>query len=365
MIDLVPAYLYTGVFNQVVLALIIIALLECFSGSLFKSDVRAVNNILAYIIVVGLIFYMGLRPISSYFGDTVNYAQSFYNLQDKLNEFSIKNDGEWIFNTLMYLFAKHSNLHAFFLCCATIYVGALWWTVKRIFKEDAFVPFVVVMGMFTFWAYGVNGIRNGMAASIVILALTFREKKVIAILLAFVALGIHKSLSLMIMAAAISMFFRDPKVYLKIWLGCIVLSVIAGNTLANAIVNSGFIADDRFASYLAGDAQDEFSHTGFRWDFLAFSSLPVVIGAYLILKREYTDRFYIWLFNIYLVTNAFWIIVIRASFSNRFAQISWFLMPFVIIYPFFMKKFWNDQQIKTGYVIIASYLYTFYLEFLS
>ena len=38
---------------------------------------------------------------------------------------------------------------------------------------------------------------------------------------------------------------------------------------------------------------------------------------------------------IYLTANAFWILVIRSSFSNRFAYLSWFLMAIIIFYPFF------------------------------
>jgi hypothetical protein len=93
--------------------------------------------------------------------------------------------------------------------------------------------------------------------------------------------------------------------------------------------------------------------------------VPVLVGSYFIFKREYTDRFYVWLFNIYLITNSFWIMVIRASYSNRFVQISWFIMPLVLIYPFFMKKFWNDQHSRTGSAVVAYYLYTFFTIYIQ
>jgi len=366
MIDFIPPYLYTDLFRLFVFILIVFAVLESFSGKLFDPGIRAVNNIIAYFVVVIIIMYMGLRPVSPYFGDTVNYAHSFFRIQMNTDQFSILDGGEWLFNTIMLWFAKYSNIHAFFLFCATIYVGALWWAFKRIFREDFLIPFIVAMGMFTFWSYGVNGIRNGMAASVIILALSFRQNITAMVLLSILGLGIHKSLSLMIAAAAVSLFIKDSKIYFSIWVGCILVSLIAGNSLANIIAGSNLIGDDRFARYITGkNTQDTFSYTGFRWDFLLYSAIPVAVGYYIIFKEKYSDKFYIWLYNIYLLTNAFWIIVIRANFSNRFAQISWFLIPLVLIYPFFMKKFWDDQPIKIGCIIIVAYLYTFYLAFIS
>jgi hypothetical protein len=366
MTDYIPIHSYTDYFNYLVFVLIVVAVLESFSGKLFKPEVRAVNSIVGFIVVITVILYMGLRPVSHIFGDTVNYAQSFSRLQMNIEQFQMFSDGEWIFNTIMFWFAKHGNIHNFFLFCTTIYVGSLWWAFRRIFKEDYLIPFIIVLGMFTFWSYGVNGIRNGMAASIIILALTFRQHFTIMAILSILALGIHKSLYLLLMAATIAYFFKDSKIYFRIWVGCILVSLVMGNWVADMLANSDLLGDDRFASYVSGNnTEDTFSHTGFRWDFLLYSAIPVAVGYYVIFEKEYTDKFYIWLFNIYLIANAFWIIVIRASFSNRFAQISWFLIPLVLAYPFFMKRFWNDQPVKIGYIVIVSYLYTFYLMFLS
>lgn len=366
MSDLVPIHLYNDLFSYFVFALIVFAVFQCFSGVVFKPEIRGVNTIVAYTVVLVVVLYMGLRPVSYVFGDTVVYAESFYRLQMDIGLFRILNDGEWLFNTVMLWFAKYSNIHAFFLFCAAVYVGTLFWAFKRIFKEDFLIPFIVALGMFTFWSYGVNGIRNGLAASIIILALSYRQNLIVMVTLFIMSLGIHKSMYLIIIAAVLTLFIKDSKIYLGGWLTCIPVSLIAGNTIAAVLATSNIIEDDRFASYISGNnTQDVFSYTGFRWDFLLYSAIPVAVGYYFIFEKKYTDRFYIWIFNIYLTANAFWIIVIRASFSNRFAQISWFLIPLVLTYPFFMKKFWEDQPIKIGGIVIISYLYTFYIHFFS
>lgn len=132
------------------------------------------------------------------------------------------------------------------------------------------------------------------------------------------------------------------------------------------MINLGLGNDDRFQNYLTStEFTHQFSRTGFRWDFLLYSALPVAVGYYFIFRRQYKDQFYIWLFNIYLITNSFWILVIRAEFSNRFAQLSWFIMPLVLIYPFFKKQFWIDQEQKIGMAILIFYAFTFYSNILK
>jgi hypothetical protein len=55
-----------------------------------------------------------------------------------------------------------------------------------------------------------------------------------------------------------------------------------------------------------------------------------------------SDPFYARLVNTYLFANAVWVLVIDADFSNRFAYLSWFMMPWVLLYPFVPGKI-NDR----------------------
>ena len=230
MIDFIPLSSYTPAFNILILLLVILAAAEGFSDSVFKPDVKVFNNIFGAVVTVLLILYMGLRPVSGYhFGDTINYANSFYALQAEGYGFEFLSGGEWAFNSLMLFFAAYSDIHVFFLFCAAVYIGTLWWALKRVFREDYFIPLVVVMSMFTFWSYGVNGIRNGMASSIMILALTYRNKLPVAIGLAVLALGIHKSMALTVGAAVLAMFIKKPKLYLIGWFVCILVSPAAAH----------------------------------------------------------------------------------------------------------------------------------------
>jgi hypothetical protein len=62
-----------------------------------------------------------------------------------------------------------------------------------------------------------------------------------------------------------------------------------------------------------------------------------------------------------MIANTFWILVIRANFSNRFAYLSWFLMAIVIAYPLLKVKFWDDHYKNVGRIFLAYYLFTYFM----
>ena len=368
MFDWVPLHSYTSVFDYAILIMILIVFWQCAAGIVYSRDTRALNAGWGLIFTTALILYMGMRPISNLFGDTVNYASEFTRLQDgSRSGWSIGN--EWLFSLLFTWFAKYSNLHAFFTLCSAIYVGSLWLAMRRIFKEYYYIPLLVIFCMFTFWAYGVNGVRNGMGASLFILAITYANNIPVMIALALCAAGLHTSVYLMIACAALAWFVNNSYYFLAIWLLSVILSYFAGMSIQSYIAEWGIITgDDRFTGYLTGENQvGSLVQTGmlFRWDFLLYSAMAVFVGYYFIFVRKFKDEYYHWIYNIYLITNAFWVLVIRATYSNRLAQISWFIMPIVLIYPFMKKRFWQNQERMLGFSILVFYAFAFYYNILK
>src|SRR5690606_7412581 len=110
---------------------------------------------------------------------------------------------------------------------------------------------------------------------------------------------------------------------------------LAGGSFWGSFFESWGFFEERAQGYLVGNEanMEQFSQTGFRWDFLIYSSVAIMAGYYYIFIKKLEDRFYIHLFGIYAIANAFWVLVIEAAFSNRFAYLSWFLMAPVMIYP--------------------------------
>jgi len=175
---------------------------------------------------------------------------------------------------------------------------------------------------------------------------------------------IHSSLLIPIAAFAVSALQKNPRLYLYVWLASIPLSLVAGSFWESFFSSLGF--EDRTSGYLTNneEALQQFSQTGFRWDFVLYSASGIIAGYYFIFKKNIKDNFYIHLFGIYAIANAFWILVIRAAFSNRFAYLSWFLLAAVIAYPMLKYKIWTDQYRILGTIIFVYFLFT-YIMFLK
>ncbi len=369
MFDFIPVYSYESYFHYGVLLLILILLWQCRVGSVLKKDVCSINSAWGFLIGITLILYIGLRPMSSAFGDTLNYYETYQRIAASKQPFSFTFRGEWLFYDTLSWFAHYSDIHTFFLLCSFLYIGPLWLACVRIFKNYNYIPFVVFLSMFTFWSYGVNGVRNGIAASLFILALTYVQKLPIAVIICIIASFFHKSVYLMIAAAGLAWFIKNSYLYLGGWILSVIISYLAGNRIQSWLSALSFFQEDtRFTGYLTGEnMQGELVQMAmvFRWDFLAYSALGVAVGYYFIFRRNFKDEYYHWIYNIYIATNAFWVIIIRAAYSNRFAQISWFILPLVLIYPFMKKRFWDNHEKMLGYAIIIFYAFAFYTNIYS
>lgn len=364
MFDWVPIENYISYFDFSIFLLITIILWQCHTGMVLKKDTATINGTFGIVLVLLLILYMGLRPINIIFGDTVNYAKGFREVAQSNEPFIWKWETEWLFYNLSDWFAKYSDIHTFFLFCSTIYVGSFFLACTRIFKNYYFIPFVIICCMFTFWSYGVNGIRNGLGASLFILAMTYVNNIPIMLGLIVLGIGCHTSVLLMTAAAALTWFVKNSYYYIVGWITCVGLSYAIGSRIQAYLATIGiFGGDNRFEAYLTGSNQVgeviQLEMT-FRWDFLLYSAIGVAIGYFFIFKKNYKDEYYHWIYNIYLTTNAFWVLIIRANYSNRFAQISWFILPFVLIYPFIRKRFWVNQEKVLALAIIIFYAFGFY-----
>ena len=55
--------------------------------------------------------------------------------------------------------------------------------------------------------------------------------------------------------------------------------------------------------------------------------------------------------------------VIRSAFSNRFAYLSWFMYPTVVAYPLIYLPLWEDQDRKTGWILLGYCAFTAFMWF--
>ncbi|MCX2679170.1 EpsG family protein [Galbibacter sp. EGI 63066] len=319
-------------------------------------------KICGYFLLVFSVLFIGLRPVSgAYFGDMITYARYFdYYEQGG----SVITEKDWLFHYFMKFSSYFVSQSAFFTICAALYIYPMYRLSRSISNIYWFFAFLLLLVSFSFWTYATNGIRNGIATSLFLLALSFRNKKVLMYAIFLVSYYVHQTLLLPILAFTLTFLTNNPKAYLIGWFAAIPLSIALGGFWENLFASMGF-ADDRLSGYLLGDANPEsFKSIGFRWDFLIYSAFAVYAGWYFIFKKKFRDPFYLQLFNTYLIANSFWILVIRANFSNRFAYLSWFMMAIVIIYPFLKQTFFKHQYLIICKVILAYFFFTFLMAYL-
>nr|WP_299343591.1 EpsG family protein [Allomuricauda sp.] len=355
MIDFVPLELYSAIYFNVLVGVVALTFLHGITLEVNDLKSRTFGLLSGTFLLFFSIFYIGLRPISGrYFADMRSYS-IFYEQYAHGGEITIQND--IFFHKFMQICSGMFPVHIFFLICTFLYVVPMYIFSKSTFNSKWFYAFLMFLTSFSFWAYGTNGIRNGIATSLFLLALTFREKKLIMALIFVVTISVHKSMMLPVLAFLLTYFFKDPRKLFYGWLVTIPVSLVLGGVFVTIFTILGF-ADDRFSEYLSGG-----SGGGFRFDFLLYSASAIGVGYYFIFKRNFMDKFYHQLFCTYLIVNGFWVLVIRAEFSNRFAYLSWFMMAILIIYPFLKDQTFNLNGRVLNKILLLYFGFTYFMYF--
>lgn len=276
------------------------------------------------ILTVGLVLLIGSRPISGLFVDMTTYASIFERAKSGALQFSF---GDPLFDLFTRISASLVSVEIYFLFCAGLYVIPKALACRIFFRSRWPLALALMATSFSFYAYGVNGIRNGIAASLGLLAIAWpsmRGKLFIGIL----AVTTHASLLLTMAAHAIALRHRSVATWIGFWLLSIPISIFAPSSLMMTLAS---IQGDERASYF--DSAGRMGAGSFRWDFIAYGAVGVVAIAYWKWVRKTVDPEYDRLASTYLIANAFWILINEVAFSNRFAYLSWFLMEVVIVYP--------------------------------
>ena len=90
-----------------------------------------------------------------------------------------------------------------------------------------------------------------------------------------------------------------------------------------------------------------------------YSFIFVVVGSYNMFMNKY-DEFYKRIFNIFLISNLIFILIILTNHSFRFAYLSWFLNPLIIFYPFFIDKEFKYKNYIKILLIFQGFLLSYY-----
>jgi hypothetical protein len=445
---MLPASLYTPLYHHAMFLVVFGCVLLYWAG---KDHVRALdhfNQVATIVIGVGVILFIGFRPVSGVFIDMVGYARAYERVQDG-GEAKLPDK---LFNGLMRLCAPILPTGGFFFVCALIYIAPLAIAFCRVHGTWGFPVFLACLTALSFWVYGVNGIRNGMATSVLILAFAYHDRPVVMFCFMAAACGLHGATMLPAAAFLLVRLVKRTELWLAFWFVCVAVSLIAGNVGETLLSRyNPFAWDNRVEGYLLNS-----EGSGFRADFLAYSIIPVLVTLLLaapartrlrravaqtkngpalnwmryrsVLAAERmgmerlacvqatmgnvdvatagsgrasndrasssgvgwktsggrgfsatrsevkqngwnslpwvrllrSDPFYARLVNTYLLANAIWVLLINANFSNRFAYLSWFMMPWVLLYPFVPgKSIKRPRTALIAAILCAHYLFTY------
>lgn len=358
---MIPANYYRIIYLLVVVVATIIAYIVYNKKN---SSTNQNSNFLLFLVTF-LILFIGNRPNNvTFFTDTANYYvyyDTFY--KGSIFQFNFLTENLIFDNLLAFWGSLDLGMPSFVLLITTLYFGCTYAAIKRMFKTDALVAYIVFLGAFSTFSYATNGIKSGAAASIFLLALSYRNKKTVCILLSLLSLGFHHSMQLPVVALILSLIYKNSKVYLWIWIVCALLSPL--NLPIFRDFFSG-LTDEKGGEYLISEAVDWGGKSGFRPDFLIYSAMPVLVGWWAIFKKKISlSANYICILNIYLITNSVWMLCMYASYTNRIAYLSWLMYPVVLIYPFLNEK-WGDNRYSVfsnvmiahlGFLLFMSFIY--------
>ena len=320
----------------------------------------------AILLTLVLIVFIGLRPVNGkFFGDMSMYAHTYNEIVN--NYVPIDFDKEWFWDNIAAFCKKVGmNENEYFLAIDFGYFSGMLICAFMLMRKNLWIALLFFFISFSCYTYGSNGIRNGLACSVALVAICCLVdgglKRPLSFVLMFLAIGIHRSVMLPCAAAIASTYFiKDTKWTIRFWIASIAISLVAGSVMEQFFTSLGF--DDRMDQYSSANAEMG-ANVGFRWDFLFYSLFPVIMIWYVTQHRKFTDMTYNVFANTYLLCNAFWIMVIRSSYSNRFAYLSWFIYPVVIAYPLLRMNLWKDQDRRTALIFFFYSGFTFFMFFI-
>ncbi len=308
-------------------------------------------HLFAWLAVIFVTLYIGTRPITCY-ADTALYTDMYDLVKRGVWDSVRGEDREPFWAFVQYQSMPFLDASGWLTVVAIFYIGGMSLAARRWFPQHFMIAIVFLFTAYSFWGYGTNGIRHGMATSTAMFALTFltgnKRELAIGYALLIVACLTHKSCIIVFAAATLARFYNNININILIWGACILLSLLFAEPLKELV--AGLISDDRASNYILNmDASNSvFNRSGFRWDFILYSSIPILIGWYAVSKAKIQDDVYLFILSTYIFANCAWCLINSVAYSNRFAYLSWFIYPILIVYPFVKFKLHPSQGAILG-----------------
>lgn len=324
------------------------------------------SSVPCLVLAILLVLFIGLRPVSyAYFGDMGNYVQFYHSFYEGVPFYFDSEAENPIWDNWWALWGSlELGTESFFVLSAGIYFIGTYVFCRKVFPSDTLLAYLFFLAAFSTFSYTTNGCKAGNAATIFLLAIAYKDNLFLCVPILFISLGFHHSMKLPIVAFIMVYLYKNPKMYIYVWVFCVLISLahitFFQNLFAQISADNG---DDHGANYLNGNDMNGWGgKSGFRYDFVLYSAMPVLVGYYAIFKKKIESKNYNFILNLYLLLNSVWMLCMYAEFTNRIAYLSWFMYPFVLIYPI-LKEDWGEYKYRTLSKIMLCHLgFTLFMQ---
>ena len=338
---MLPAELYHDVF------LIFVLLLAIFSLPNYAiSDCDSLSTNFSpkgIFLLITITLFIGLRPLSIVFADMGQYKDMLDSYQGTIFQFNSEAENFIYDNLMIYLACDGFPYTLYYLMIAGLYYTCYYICLRKIFKEDVYILFLLFLSAFMTFSSSTNGIKAGAATAIFMVAVANFENSKKWIPLLLISYGFHHAMQVPIVAFLCNKLYHKTNMYFIFWIFCVICAAAHITVFQNLFSN---YTNDKGASYLITTGQEWGGKTGFRIDFVLYSAMPVLMGYYAIIKEKIADFFYERILSIYMLTNGVWMLCMYMNYNNRLAALSWGMYVVVLFYPIF-RCAWPGNRNET------------------
>jgi hypothetical protein len=364
---MIPYVDFTPLYFILLSVVIVLSILPLFLKSRLNQFPKINLIVGTFLIITIVILFIGLRnpyDVLNYYGDTSKYTSMYYEINHS-QYFVINSDVGFFY--FMKLCSKYFSVTVFYFFCALLYVLPVYYSFKKWFNEYAFFTLILFVSSMSFWSFGVNGVRNGIATSLLILALNYKKNNALFFVICLLSFSFHSSVLLPIAAILITNYYTNTKRLIIFWISCVILTFFFYGQIeqyfSEFFITNDVLGNRRAQGYFQDEIDGEIIEKSFRIDFIIYSMFPIILGYFFIVKKNYQNSFYKQLVNTYIISNAVWVLLIYTAFTNRTAYLSWFLMPIILIYPLLKEKLLVNQNRFIAILILGSLLFTLIITF--
>lgn len=293
------------------------------------------NVAVIYFLIVALFFTFssGFKQVSAY-SDMSQYLSFLDSIRSSDYNNAIENSRfEFGFLILSWFFSLFDNNIVFLLGIPALQISILSIMLGFEFKWNIFIVVLFsYVSYFLTYNLSTNIIRQGLALPFCLIAIKCMVEKRYGKSILFIlgASLFHNTAFILLLP----LFFCLIRVKLKkcifLWLICLIFSYfnLAEDFMRTILSPAGLT--NMYSHIIENQEAITIYKVGFRFDFLVFGMIPIVLWCYLKFFYDKDIRgFECWL-SIYLVLNSISLLMSFMPFNDRIASYSWYMIPVVV-----------------------------------